>query len=172
MENAKHERVTLKNQQNRGSLMVKVIICYDSKYGNTKIAAEKIVEGLKEVETSIEYVKEVDVTNLIDFDTIVLGAPNHMGRPSQTMKKFINKLAKHDLQIKNVAIFGTYAGKVRTVDRAVKKLQKMVNKKLPNLNQVLPTLSIRVKGIRGPIVEGALEKCVDFGKKLANQFQQ
>lgn len=66
--------------------MVKVIICYDSKYGNTKIAAEKILEGLKEVETSIKYVKEVDVTNLIDFDTIVLGAPNHMGRPSQTMK--------------------------------------------------------------------------------------
>ncbi len=152
--------------------MVKVIICYDSKYGNTKIAAEKILEGLKEVETSIKYVKEVDVTNLIDFDTIVLGAPNHMGRPSQTMKKFINKLAKLDLQIKNVAIFGTYAGKVRTVDRAVKKLQKMVIKKLPNLNQVLPTLSIRVKGIRGPIVEGALEKCVDFGKKLANQLQQ
>ncbi len=152
--------------------MVKVIICYDSKYGNTKIAAEKILEGLKEVETSIKYVKEVDVTNLIDFDTIVLGAPNHMGRPSQTMKKFINKLAKLDLQIKNVAIFGTYAGKVRTVDRAVKKLQKMVIKKLPNLNQVLPTLSIRVKGIRCPIVEGALEKCVDFGKKLANQLQQ
>lgn len=152
--------------------MVKVIICYDSKYGNTKIAAEKILEGLKEVETSIKYVKEVDVTNLIDIDTIVLGAPNHMGRPSQTMKKFINKLAKLDLQIKNVAIFGTYAGKVRTVDRAVKKLQKMVIKKLPNLNQVLPTLSIRVKGIRGPIVEGALEKCVDFGKKIANQLQQ
>lgn len=81
-------------------------------------------------------------------------------------------MAKLDLQIKNVAIFGTYAGKVRTVDRAVKKLQEMVIKKLPNLNQVLPTLSIRVKGIRGPIVEGALEKCVDFGKKLANQLQQ
>ncbi len=154
--------------------MVKVLICYDSKYGNTKLAAEKIQEGLREVEgieTAVYYVKEVDITKLNDFDAIVLGAPNHMGRPSRTMKKFVNKLAELNLQIKNVAIFGTYAGKTR-VDRAVKKLQKMVQNKLPNLNLILPPgLSVKVRRIRGPIVEGELPKCVEFGKKLAEQMK-
>ena len=64
--------------------MVKVIVLYDSKHGNTKLAAEKILEGIKEsaeFETEIAYVKEVDVGKVASFDVIVLGAPNHMGRP-------------------------------------------------------------------------------------------
>jgi hypothetical protein len=70
-----------------------------------------------------------------------------------------------------VAVFGTYAGKVRTPDRAVRKLEKMVEKKLPNLKPILPSLSIRVNGVTGPIVDGELPKCVDFGKKIAMQLK-
>jgi hypothetical protein len=57
------------------------------------------------------------------------------------------------------------------MDRAVKKLEKMAKKKLPNLNQISPGLSIKVNGIPGPIVEGELPKCVDFGKKIATQLK-
>ena len=68
---------------------------YDTKYGNTKLAAEKILEGIKEAEgfeTAIGYVKEIEVSKLADYDALVLGAPNHMGRPSQAMKKFVNRI--------------------------------------------------------------------------------
>ena len=152
----------------------KVFVVYDSKYGNTKLAAENILKGIRKVEgieTAIGNVKEIDIRKVADFDEILLGAPNHMSRPSRTMKKFVNRLAELDLKSKNVAVFGTYAGKLRTVDRAVKKLEKMVEKKLPNLNLVSPGLSIRVSGIRGPIVDGEIPKCVDFGKKLAGQLR-
>ncbi len=155
--------------------MVKVFVLYDSKYGNTKLAAEKILEGIKEsgeIETDIGYVKEVDVGKLADYDVLVLGAPNHMGRPSQVMKKFVDVLAEQDLKAKNVAIFGTYAGNERLVDRAVKKLEKMAAKKLPKLTLILsPGLSVRVHGIPGPIFEGELPKCVEFGKKIAAQIR-
>ncbi len=154
--------------------MVKVFVVYDSKYGNTKLAAENILEGIKEfgeIETAIGYVKEIDIGKVADYDAIVLGAPNHMGRPSRTMKKFVDRLAELDLKTKNVAVFGTYSGNARPVDRAVKKLEKMAQKKLPNLKLISPGLSIRVKGIPGPIVEGELPKCVDFGKKIANQLR-
>ena len=155
--------------------MLKVFVVYDTKYGNTKLAGESIAEGIREVEgveTSIGYVKEIDITKLADYDAIVVGAPNHMGRPSQTIKKFVNRLAELDSKSKKVAIFGTYAGKVRDPDRAVKKLEKMVEKKLPNLKLVLPSLSIRVYGIPGPLAEGELPKCKDFGRKIANQLKQ
>ncbi|MCL5949606.1 MAG: flavodoxin domain-containing protein [Candidatus Bathyarchaeota archaeon] len=155
--------------------MVKIFIAYDSKYGNTKLAAENILEGIREsggIETAIGYVKEIDIGKVADYDAIVLGAPNHMGRPSRTMKTFIDGLAEIDLKAKNVAVFGTYSGNARPVDRAVKKLGKMVEKKLPNLTLITPGLSIRVKGIPGPIVEGELPKCVDFGKKIAGQISQ
>jgi flavorubredoxin len=154
--------------------LVKVFVVYDSKYGNTKLAAENILDGIREfggIETAIGYVKEIDIEKVADYDAIVLGAPNHMGRPSRTMKKFVDRLAELDLKAKNVAVFGTYSGRVRPVDRAVKKLEKMAEKKLPNLNLISPSLSIRVKGIPGPLVEGELPKCVDFGKKIAGQLR-
>jgi menaquinone-dependent protoporphyrinogen IX oxidase len=154
--------------------LVKVFVIYDTKYGNTKLAAENIVKGMREVEgieTAISYVKEIDIGTVADYDAIVLGAPNHMGRPSRTMKKFVEKLAELDLKAKNVAVFGTYSGTVRPVDRAVKKMEKMVAKKLPSLNLISSGLSVRVNGIPGPIVEGELPKCVEFGKKIASQLK-
>lgn len=152
--------------------MVKVFVAYDSKYGNTKLAAESVLKGIREIEgieTAIGYVKEVDAAKVADYDVIVMGAPNHMGRPSRTIKKFFDKLAENDLKVKHIAVFGTYAGRIRT-DRAVKKLEKLVQKKLPNVNLISPSLSVRVNGVTGPIVEGELPKCVDFGKKIANQL--
>ncbi len=133
------------------------------------------MDGLKEakgIEASIGYVKEISTEKIADYDVIVLGAPNHMGRPSRTMKKFIDSLAELDLKAKSVAVFGTYSGRIRTADRAVKKLEKMAEKKLPNLNLLLPGLSIRVNGVTGPLVESELPKCVDFGRKIANQLTQ
>lgn len=156
-----------------GSLLVKVLVVYDTKHGNTKLAAESILEGIRGaggIETAIGCVKEIDAGKAADCDLIVLGAPNHMGRPSWTMKKFVDKLAKLELKAKDVIVFGTYAGKERH-DRAVKKLEKMVETKLPNLHLILLGLSVRVNGIPGPIVEGELPKCVDFGKKIASQLK-
>jgi flavorubredoxin len=156
-------------------LLTKVLVVYDTKYGNTKRAAESILEGIREtegIESAIFHVKEIDAEKLADSDAIVLGAPNHMGRPARTMKKFVDWLAELDFKAKDAAVFGTYAGRVSARDdRAVKKLEQMVKKKLPNLNLILPSLSLRVIGMRGPLAEGELPRCIDFGKKIADQLK-
>ena len=152
---------------------MKVFIIYDSKYGNTKTVAENILEGLKQVEgieAAVGYAKEVDFQSLVCYNALIVGAPNHMGSPSQTMKKFIDRLAELDLKASNVAVFGTYSGRKRPVDRAVKKLESIVGKKLPNLKLFSPSLSIRVKGVTGPVAEGELAKCEEFGNRIANQL--
>jgi flavorubredoxin len=151
--------------------MAKVFVFYDSKYGNTKLAAEKVAEGLRSggVTVDLGYIKEVNPEHALDYDALVLGMPNHMGRPSQAMKKFVNQLATLGLKNKKVAVFGTYAGKER-YDRAVKTIEKMVQDKMPNLTLILPSLSVRVNGVSGPVVDGELPKCVDFGKALVNKL--
>ena len=56
--------------------MVKVFVVYDTKYGNTKLVAEKIVEGMKEIEgieTAISDVKEVDLEKVAGYDAILIG---------------------------------------------------------------------------------------------------
>lgn len=152
--------------------MVKVSVFYDSKYGNTQRAAEKIVEGLrsKGVEADLMNVKEVKPGDAVCSDVLVLGAPNHMARPSRTMARFIEYLALADLKATRFAVFGTYAGRARHVDRAVKKLEAIVQAKMPSLKMVLPGLSVRVNGVRGPIMGGELSKCLEFGVALATQL--
>lgn len=153
--------------------MTTVSVYFDSKYGNTKLVAEKIAEGLQSqgVTVTIGHVREVKLDNAICADAIVLGAPNHMAQPSRTMQRFIDYLATGDLKATKVAVFGTYSGRVRPVDRAVKKLEGIVQAKLPNLKLVLPGLSVRVNGVRGPVIEEELPRGVEFGKSIAAQLR-
>ena len=152
--------------------MVKVFAVYDTKYANTKLAAEKIVEGLREIEgieTAISDVEEADLEKVADSDAIVIGAPNHWGGPARTIRIFIDKLGKLDLKAKWVAVFDTYLG--GDFEKAVKKMEKRIGEKVPGLKLIASGLSIKVQGTKGPIVEGELPKCKDFGKNIANQLK-
>ncbi len=152
--------------------MVRVIVIYESKYGNTKIVAEKIIQGLKEVggvEVSISEVKEVDFNKILEYDAILIGSPNHMGEPTRSIKGFINKLGELQLKGKMFAVFDTYLG--RDFGKAVKKMEKQVNEKVSGMKQLTSGLTIKVQGVKGPIVEGELQKCRDLGKKIATQLK-
>lgn len=152
--------------------MVKVFVVYDTKYGNTRLVAEKIAEGMREVdgiETAISDVEEVDLEKVADCDAILIGSPNHWGGPSRTIRKFIDKLGKLDLKAKWVVVFDTYIKE--DFEKAVKKMEKRIHEKVPNLKLTASGLSIKVGGMKGPIVEGELPKCKDFGKKVAAQLK-
>jgi len=152
--------------------LVRVFIVYDTAYGNTKRVAEKIGEGLREVEgieIAISDIKEAEIGNLADSDAILIGAPNHIGSPPRTARKFIDKLGKRNVKAKWIAVFDTYMG--GDFEKVVKKMEKKIGEKLPSLQLITSGLSIRVKGIKGPIMENELPKCINFGKKIANQLK-
>ena len=53
-------------------------------------------------------------------------------------------------------------------------MEKRIGEKVPGLKLITPGLSIKVKtdlSMKGPIEEGELPKCVDFGKKIATQLK-
>jgi len=50
-------------------------------------------------------------------------------------------------------------------------MEKRIGEKVPVLKLITPGLSIKVNGMEGPIVEGELPKCVDFGEKIATQLK-
>ena len=152
--------------------MAKVIVVYESKYGNTKLVAETIIEGMKQVkgiETALNEVKEIDIHQISSYDAILIGSPNHIGGPTRSVKKFIDKLGKLNLGEKRFAVFDTHLDK--DFEKAVKKMEKRINEKAPGMKMIAPGLSIRVQGMTGPIAEGELPKCKEFGKKLATQIK-
>ncbi len=151
--------------------MVKVFVVYDTKYGNTKLVAEKIVEGLrkaKAIETAISDVENVDIDDVADSDAIVIGSPNHMGSPARSISNFIDKLGRLGLKGKQVAVFDTYLG--ADFEKAVKKMEERINGKAPGLKIIAPGLSIKVVGAKGPVAEGELPKSKEFGTKIATQL--
>ncbi|MEM3577541.1 MAG: flavodoxin domain-containing protein [Candidatus Bathyarchaeia archaeon] len=152
--------------------MVKVLVIYESKYGNTRRVAETIVEGMKEVggiEYSIKELKEVDLGKVADYDAVLIGSPNHIGGPTRGIKGFIDKLGGLQLKGKLFAVFDTYMG--NDFEKAVKKMEKRISEKAPELKQIASGLSIKVQGIKGPIVENELSKCKEFGKGIAAQLK-
>jgi len=73
------------------------------------------------------------------------------------------------LKAKWVAVFDTYLG--GDFEKAVKKMEKRIGEKVPEFKQIAPGLSIKVQGMKGPLVEGELPKCKEFGNKIATQIK-
>ncbi len=151
--------------------LTKVLVVYESKHGNTKLAAEKIIEGMsevKDIEVSLYEIKEVNLTNVPNYDVILIGSPNHFGGPTRSIKKFIDSFEKINLNGKLFAVFDTYLGK--DYEKAVNKMENKVNEKVLGSRLVTPGLSIRVQGMKGPIQEEEFLKCKEFGRKIVNQL--
>ena len=151
--------------------MVKVFVVYDTKHGNTKLVAENIIDGLEDVEgieTAISDIEKVDLDNIPDFNLVLIGSPNHMGGPVRGITKFIDTLGKLELEGKRVAVFDTYMG--GSFNKAVQKMEKRIIEKAPGLELIVPGLSVKVEGMKGPIAEGEIVNCKKFGHKIANQI--
>jgi flavodoxin len=151
--------------------MVKVLVVFDTKYGNTKIVGEKIAEGMREVggiDASICNVGAVNADLIPDFDVILIGSPNHYGGPTKSVKEFIDTIGELNLEGKMYAVFDTFVGKDSDFffEKAVKKMEKRIDEKVPDLKRLTSGLSIRVRGTMGPMVEGELPKCIDFGRQI------
>lgn len=151
--------------------MTKAIVVYDTKYGNTKIAAETIIEGMKVegIDVTLSNMKEVDFKTINQYDAILMGCPNHFGGPTRTAKKFVDKLEKLDLKDKVIVVFDTYIKK--DFEKAVRKLEDKINEKIPGSKLISPGLSIKVVGMKGPILAEEFPKAKEFGKQIATQIK-
>ncbi|MFZ1021967.1 MAG: flavodoxin domain-containing protein [Halobacteriota archaeon] len=152
--------------------MSKILVVYESKYGNTKRVAETIVQGMRQVEgidPTLSDITGVDPNTILNYDAIVIGGPNHMGGPTRGVKKFIDKIGKLSLADKKFAVFDTYGG--GDFEKATKKMEQRMHEKAPAMKAVAPGLSIKVDGMKGPISEGELPKCEEFGAQIAMQLK-
>ena len=153
-------------------MLTRIIVVYESVFGNTERVAETIGEGMKEIEGTevvVKKTKDVEPGEVLNYDVILIGSPNHMGGPTRSVKKLIDALGKLGLEGKKGAVFDTY---VRSyVGKAVRKMEKRINEKVPGLKLIADGLSTKVVGLgRGHVAENELPRCVEFGSKIAKQM--
>ena len=147
----------------------KALVVFDSVYGNTRLAAEEIARGLSQsgtVVVTIASIDKLDPERARDFPIVVIGAPNHLGNASKSMREFLPHLGEGVLLRKRVALFDTcYADQTGV---AVRAMEQILRDREPNLHLALSGLSVVVEGSKGPVRQGDLLKCRQFGMRLAS----
>lgn len=160
--------------------MVKAIVLYNSRTGNTKKVAMKISEGL-----GVESRDKKNIPDLEDFDLIVLGSWVIMGRISFGGARYLRRVRRKNIAGKKIALFFTSAGPDENhwktenkVPRKIKDIMFESMKKIVNKNQnvtILPerfyctgaiTIMGEVRDKAGHPTEEELEQAKAFGAQL------
>jgi flavodoxin len=159
---------------------MKILIVYDSFFGNTeKIALEigaALGAGLAE-RGEVETIKISQATpeKVGGLDLLIVGSPTRGFRPTEATSKFLNSLAKDQLDGLGVAAFDTRIA-LETIDSAVFRLvvdkggyaastiAKALKKKGGNL--LAPPEGFLVTGEQGPLKDGELERAKEWAGQL------
>jgi len=146
--------------------MKRVVVIYNTRFGNTERLAYALAEGLEEqgVEVNCVKVDAVDVNKLAEYDLIIVGGPTHAFGISKPMKDFIEKLKNVDLRGKKAFAFDTEL-KSWIAGSAAKGIEKHLERL--GMTVVKPHSSAIVKGIEGPLEKGIEEKYKQIGAELA-----
>jgi flavodoxin len=141
---------------------MKIIVIYDTKFGNTK----KVAKGIGKILSADVYrVTDVDISKLKEYEVFAVGSPTHAWNMSSGMKTFFKKLKGESFKGKKAATFDTKF-KSRFAGSAAKKIQSKL-KKL-DFEIVMDPVSFIVTGNEGPLAEGEMEKTKTFAALKAS----
>lgn len=147
------------------SRQMKVLIVYDSVYGNTEKIAKAIGDAITG-EVKVLRAGEVDSSKLKTFNLLIVGSPTQGGRPTRAIQDFLNRISESTIEGINVAAFDTRLTSrfVRIFGYAAERIAKSLKKSHGTL--IAPPEGFFVKGKEGPLKEGELERASMWTKEI------
>jgi flavodoxin I len=144
-------------------VFVKVLVVYDSLYGNTAQVA-RAIGGAVAGEAEVLSVSEAKPTELRSYDLVVVGSPTQGGRATEAMQAFLAEIPALDGA--NIAVFDT-----RLKARWVKVFGYAAGKIADELKELGATFAVEpegfaVEGKEGPLAAGELERAAAWGRSL------
>jgi flavodoxin I len=155
---------------------MKVLIIYDSFFGNTEKIARSIGDAIgSKKDVGVYRVSNVKLEQLRGVEFLIVGSPTRAFRPTPAIKAFVKSIPKKSLVGVKVAAFDTRTSmndEVPAILRffagvfgyASKPIAGKLEKKGGEL--VLPPEGFFVKGTEGPLLEGELQRAADWAKKI------
>ncbi|MFB0567809.1 MAG: flavodoxin family protein [Candidatus Bathyarchaeia archaeon] len=150
--------------------MIKAIVVYDSRFGNTEKIARALARGMEKQGVKVDCVKvdEVDVQKLVEYDFLAIGGPTHMLGMSEPMKEFLEELKTVDISGKKGFCFDTRVqSRLNRFDlnSAAKRIEKKMKKM--KVKMIKSRKSAIVEGREGPLEKGAQETFEKLGEEIA-----
>jgi flavodoxin len=156
---------------------VKILVIYDSLYGNTEMIARVIGNALKQHgDVEVAKVSAVAFTQLAGVGLLVIGSPTQQFRPTVAMRSFLASIPRDGLKGIKVAAFDTRLTQsqidkspplpffVRIYGFAARRIAKQLKKKGGELMQ--PEEGFLVEGMKGPLVQGEVERAEAWAAQL------
>lgn len=149
---------------------MKALVVYDSVYGNTEKIAQAI-GGAITGEVKVLRMGEVNPSELKTFDLLIVGSPTHGGRATPAMRDFLKKVSEPDIQGISVTAFDTRltARWVKIFGYAAGKIGRNLKKKGGSL--ILSPEGFFVKGTKGPLKEGELERAASWAEEIVKSIK-
>jgi len=144
---------------------MKVLIVYDSVYGNTEKIA-KAIGGAITGDVKVFRVGEVNPSEIKTIDLFIIGSPTQGGRPTPAIQDFLNKIPEPSLQGINIAVFDTRMSTkfVRIFGYAAGRIASSLKGKDSTL--AVPPEGFFIKGTQGPLKEGELERAAAWARGI------
>jgi len=144
---------------------MRVLIVYDSVYGNTERVAEAIASGLAG-EVRLVRADKMDPSALGSTDLLIVGSPTQGGRPTAVVQDLIAKLPFDQMKGMKVAAFDTrLTGRFAKIfGYAADKISTELTAKGASL--VSDPQPFFVTGKKGPLKDGESERAVNWAKGI------
>ncbi len=157
----------MKNEQTENKKRKeKVIILYDSKFGNTKKVAISLSRGLEAGGFFVDYnsISEFNIERLNTYNIIGLGGPTHICGMSKPMKRFIFQIKELKMKGKSAFVFETRYDEI-LAGSSGKKIMKRFSKL--KMDIIYPLITGIVTEREGPLVHGTLSLMERYGLEIA-----
>jgi len=134
------------------------LVVYDSVHGNTARVAQVIGETLG---ARAQRVVDVDPEGLRGLDLLIVGSPTHGGFPTEGIHALVKGLL--DLEGVRVAAFDTRTRR-SIFGYAAPKIARNLEQRGAML--LAQPEGFIVRGMKGPLLEGELERAADWAQAL------
>ena len=145
---------------------MKTLVIYDSVHGNTEKIAKAIGDAITG-EVKVVRVSEVNSSEFKTFDLLIVGSPTHGGKPTKAIQDFLKGISPSAFKSANVAAFDTRLSTklVRIFGYAAEKIAHNLNRN--GWTIIASPAGFFVKGKKGPLESGELERAVDWANELS-----
>ena len=155
---------------------MKVLIVYDSIFGNTEKIALAISNSLGSKENVETFqVSAIKSEQLVELSLLIVGSPTRAFRPTKAITNFLKKISSNGLKGVKVAAFDTRISPadvnsrflnilVKLFGYAAKPIADKLEKKGGEL--IISPEGFFVKGTEGPLKDGELERAADWVKLI------
>lgn len=163
---------------------MKTLVIYDSAFGNTEQIAQAVGNGISG-DVNVLRVSDVKPDQFLGVELLIIGSPTQRFRPMKMISDWLNGIPQNSLNGVRAAAFDTRL----TMDEinqtpilaffvklsgdsayAAKHIAKQLKKKGGQL--VAPPEGFFVEGMKGPLVQGELERAVDWAKQIVAIVQR